>query len=123
MKSITEILGGAQALLDINFDLQKCFEENLTDEYKTFLHMLRVIEESQQPIQRARSLAGRPPYTYEPFIRSMWAMRYFRIEKVSTLIQRLKGEPNLRLLCGFDKVPDKSVFSRYFAALAETDVM
>jgi hypothetical protein len=45
MKSITETIGGAQALLEIPYNLQPCFEEYLTDEYKTFLQMLRVIEE------------------------------------------------------------------------------
>ena len=44
MKTITEILGGAQALMDINYDLQNCFEENLTNEHKTFLHLLRIAE-------------------------------------------------------------------------------
>ncbi len=38
MKTITETIGGAQSLLDMNYDLQGCFEEYLTDEYKTFLH-------------------------------------------------------------------------------------
>ena len=37
MKTITEILGGAQALLDMNYDLQSCFEEHLTDGHKSFL--------------------------------------------------------------------------------------
>jgi hypothetical protein len=45
MKTITQILGGAQALLNIPYDLAGCFEEYLSDEYKIFLHMLRVIEE------------------------------------------------------------------------------
>jgi len=31
MKTITEILGGAQTLLDKNYNLQNCFEERLTD--------------------------------------------------------------------------------------------
>ena len=37
MKSITEILGGAQLLLDVSFDLQKTFEEYLTMEKRAFL--------------------------------------------------------------------------------------
>ena len=52
MNSITEIIGGAQGLLDISFDLQNCFEEYLNDEYKTFIHILRVIEEVQPPLVR-----------------------------------------------------------------------
>jgi hypothetical protein len=35
MKTITEIIGGAQALLDIPFELQSCFEEALNDQQKT----------------------------------------------------------------------------------------
>jgi hypothetical protein len=37
MKSILEILGGAQILLGLSFGLQECFEEYLTEEYRGFL--------------------------------------------------------------------------------------
>jgi hypothetical protein len=123
MKSITEIIGGAQALFNLPYKLQECFEEYLTDEYKTFLQILRVIEDALPPIMRSYAGIGRKPYQYLPFIRSNFAMRYFKIGQVKTLIQRLKGEPNLRLLCGFDKVPGKATFSRYFAELAEMDFL
>ncbi|SIQ96576.1 hypothetical protein SAMN05920897_1203 [Alkalispirochaeta americana] len=33
MKSITEIIGGAQILFDISFDIQDSFEEYLTTKY------------------------------------------------------------------------------------------
>ncbi|MDR1902161.1 MAG: hypothetical protein LBQ88_07780 [Treponema sp.] len=112
MKSITEIIGGAQALLDIPYELQGCFEEYLTDEYKTFPHMLRVIEEALPPMTRRYAGTGRKPYQYLPFIRRNFAMGCFKIRQVKTLIQRLKGEPNLTLLCGFDTVPSKATFSR-----------
>jgi hypothetical protein len=45
MKTITETIGGAQALLDVTYDLQECFEETLNDTRKIFLHMLRVVTE------------------------------------------------------------------------------
>jgi hypothetical protein len=45
MKTISQIIAGAQALLSISFNLTGCFEEYLSDEYKTFLQMPRVIEE------------------------------------------------------------------------------
>jgi len=118
MKTITEIIGGAQALLDINFDLQKCFEEHLTDEHKTFLHLLRVAEQFLPPYIRPQARTGRPPYPYHPFIRSMLAKSFFGIDKTSSFIERLKSDPNLRLLCGFDQVPDAATFSRIFAYLA-----
>jgi hypothetical protein len=45
MKPISRIIAGSQALLNTSYDPGECFEEYLSDEYKTFLHMLRVIEE------------------------------------------------------------------------------
>ncbi|MDR2740037.1 MAG: transposase [Treponema sp.] len=56
-------------------------------------------------------------------MRSFFAKRYFGIEKTSQLIQRLKGEPNLRLLCGFTDVPGKATFSRVLTFLSEQDLL
>jgi hypothetical protein len=123
MKTITEIIGGAQGLPDIPFDSRDVFEEYLTDEYKTFLHMLRVLEEAQQPITRGYAGTGRIPYQYQPFLRCAWAKCFFRIDTTTELIVRLKNDPNLRLLCGFKRVPGRSSFSRNFAALSGTALM
>jgi transposase len=123
MKSIAEIIGGAQGLLDISYELQDVFEEYLSDEYKTFLQMLRVIEEAQPPIMRRYAGTGRRPYEYQPFIRSALAKHYFGIEKTKQLLLRLKADPNLRMLCGFTKVPGKSSFSRYFSELSKGTIM
>jgi hypothetical protein len=99
------------ALLDIPYGPTGCFEEYLSDEYKTFLHMLRVIGEQMPVLIRPYAGTGRIPYQYTPFIRSFLANGYFGIEKTSRLIQRRKGEANLRLLCGFTKVPGKKFFA------------
>jgi hypothetical protein len=112
MKTTSQIIGGAQGLLNIPFNLAECFEEYLSDEYKTFPHMLRVIEEQMPALVRPYARTGRIPYQYPPFIRSFLAKGYFGTEKTGQLIQRLKGEPNLRLLCGFTGVPGKASFSR-----------
>jgi transposase len=122
MKTITQILGGAQALLNVSFDIQNCFEEYLSDTCKTFLHLLRVIEELLPPLIRCRARTGRPPYPYLPFIRSILAKDYFGIDKTCAFIQRLPGDPNLRLLCGFDQVPSEATFSRMFAYLSEQEL-
>jgi hypothetical protein len=45
MKSVIEILGGAQILFGISFDIQDSFEEYLSEQHRAFLAMLRVIEE------------------------------------------------------------------------------
>ncbi|MDR1024353.1 MAG: transposase, partial [Treponema sp.] len=123
MKTISHIIAGAQALLNISFNLIDCFEEYLSDEYQTFLHMLRVIEEHIPTLIRPYAGTGRIPYQYTPFIRSFLAKGYFGIEKTSQLIQRLKGEPNLRLLCGFTDVPGKATFSRALAFLSEQGIL
>ena len=122
MKTISQIIGGAQALLDIKFDLQGCFEEQLTEDNMTFLHMLRVLEDALQPLYRSYAGVGRKPYQYTPFMRSMWAKSFFSIEKTSQLISRLKTDPNLRQLCGFTQVPGKATFSRMFNCLSSTPI-
>jgi transposase len=123
VKSITEILCGAQSLLDISFELQDCFEEYLSDEYKAFLRILRVTEGARPPVARGYAGIGRKPYQYYPFIRSFPAMRFFRIGTVKDFIQRLRGDPNLRLLCGFGKVASGATFSRRLTELSETNIM
>ena len=123
MKTITEILGGAQGLLDISFELQSCFEENLNDNQKTFLHMLRCIETYINIPERTYAGTGRKPYQYLPFLRSQFAKCFFQIATTSNLIQRLKADPNLRLLCGFKKVPGKASFSRALKYLTEETML
>ena len=122
MKTISETIGGAQALLNLNYDLQGCFEERLTAKHKTFLHMIRVLEDSQKPLLRPYAGIGRRPYQYTGFLRSMWAKSFFGLGKTSMLINTLKNDPNLRLLCGFKKVPGRSSFSRAFSYLSGTNI-
>jgi hypothetical protein len=72
-----QIEPGAQALLNVSYDVAGCFEEYLSDEYKTFLHMLRVIEEQMPILIRPYAGTRRIPYQYTPFIRSFFAKGYF----------------------------------------------
>jgi transposase len=123
MKTITEIIAGAQGLLNISYELQDVFEEYLTDEYKTFLHMLRVLEDAQNPLIRSYAGTGRIPYQYQPFVRSVLAKCFFKIDTTTQYIHRLQTDSNLRLLCGFERVPGKSTFSRNFAVLSGTAIM
>jgi len=91
MKTITEILGGAQALLDINYNFQNCFEERLTDEHKSFLHILRAAEQFLPVCIRPAARTGRPPYPLYLFAGSMLAKCFFGIEKTRSFIQRCKS--------------------------------
>lgn len=60
MKNLIEILGGAQILLGLSFDLDVLFEQNISLEHKGFLALLRVIEEHLTFDSRIPNLFGRP---------------------------------------------------------------
>jgi len=85
-------------LLDIPFDVQTCFEEKLSKEQKTFMHILRCIEEYLPVLIRPYAGTGRIPYQYQPFLRSQFAKNFFQIETTTKLIERLRADPNLLLL-------------------------
>lgn len=109
MKSITEILGGAQILLGLAYELQDSFEEYLNTDHRAFLAMLRVVEEYLPPLENTGSGVGRPAYENAPF---------FRIASIEALRNRLLTDPNLRRICGFPAVPSLATFSRRFAVFA-----
>jgi hypothetical protein len=61
--------------------------------------MLRVIEEALPVVIRGYTGIGRKPYQYLSFIRSNWAMSYFKIGQVKTLIGRRGPYPVRPLVC------------------------
>jgi transposase len=81
------------------------------------------LEDAQSPFIRSYAGTGRIPYQYQPFVRSVLAKCFFKIDTITQFIRRLQTDSNLRLPCGFEKVPGKSTFSRNFAALSETTIM
>jgi len=123
MKSISEILGGMQILLGLSFDLQVGFEEYLSEEQRAFLAMLRVIEEHLPSICRTVSRFGRPAYQDDPFIRAFLAKAFFRELTMDDLRKRLLSDPNLRMICGFTKVPSLPTFSRRMSLFSEDSCM
>lgn len=123
MKSITQILGGAQILLGISFDLQDSFEDYLTDDHRAFLAMLRALEEHLPPVQRVQSGRGRKRTEDTPIIRAFFAKAFFRITTTYGLIQRLKSDTSLRQICGFTVIPSAATFSRRQDAFARHHIM
>ena len=123
MKSITEILGGMQILLEVNFDLQKGFEEYLTQDQRTFLAILRVLEEHTPLPCETESRYGRPAFRINPFIRAFLAKSFFRILSMDDLRKRLIADPNLRRICGFTTVPSLATFSRRMDMLSKSATM
>ncbi len=123
MKSIAEILGGCQMLLDISYDLQDIFEGYLGNEHRTFLHMLRVIEEHAPPWERAYVGRGRRAYAETPIIRAHLAGHFFQCPTTVSLRQRLQSDSTLRQICGFSTVPSEATFSRRYTKYAKHRIM
>jgi hypothetical protein len=124
VKTVTEILGGAQILMGISFNLQDSFEEYLTGEHRCFLTMLRVIEEAQPILAIDRRVRGRIPYEDQPFMRAFLARLFFRISTIEGLRNRLLNDPNLRTICGFlDDIPSAPTFSRRMAEFCSKPMM
>jgi transposase len=84
---------------------------------------LRVFEEVQNPLVRGYAGTGRIPCQYQPFVRSVLAKCFFKIDTTTQFLKQLQTDSHLRLLWGFEKVPGKSTFSCNFAALSETTIM
>ena len=123
MKSITEILGGAQILLGISFDIQETFEKYLTENHHAFLSMLRVIEEHQPAVEKIYKGRGRLPYEDQPMIRAFLAKPFFKIDTASGLLHRLKSDSSLRKICGFTCIPSAATFSRRMKEFADRHIM
>lgn len=123
MKSVTEILGGSQMLLDLSYDIQEIFEDYLTDTHRTFILILRVIEDAFPRIEEPQALTGRKAYATRPFIRAFIAKSIFKISSNRDLILRLKSDSSLRRICGITKVPSEASFSRRFDKLSRSHLM
>jgi transposase len=123
MKNITEILGGAQLLLDVSFDLQDVFEEYLSEEQRAFLVLLRLIEEDVPMRTRLYGGRGRIPYDDQPFFRAAIGKSFLQIVTTDKLIDRLHADANFKRICGFPCVPSAATFSRRFATFAEIAIM
>ncbi len=96
MKSVTEIFGDSQMLLDISYDIQEVFEDYLTDMHRSFLAILRLIEDFIPPINENRAVTGRKPYAMMPFIRAFLAKSFFKLESNKDLILRLQSDSSLK---------------------------
>lgn len=123
MTTISQILGGAQILLGISYDLQECFEQYLTDEQRSFLATLSLLSRYQPALGRIAEATGRPAYENEPFLRAFLAKSFFRLPTTDDLRKRLLSDPNLRLICGFTVVPSAATFSRRLAYLSKGDIL
>lgn len=123
MKSVIEILGGAQILFAISFDIQDSFEEYLSDQHRSFLAMLRVVEDHLPAAEIEYRGRGRPRLEDLPICRAFLAKSFFQIEATSELLNRLKSDSSLRRICGFTVVPSAATFSRRLRRFSQEHLM
>ena len=125
MKTISEIIGGAQILLPLEYELQDCFPELLNYEHRSFLHHLRVIEgHLPQGAFIHGQKTGRPYGGDRKYFRAFLAKAFFGLESTKNLISRLHADMNLRYLCGFEsnRGLSEATFSTRFALLAKSEL-
>ncbi len=121
MTTVTEMLGGGQVLLGLNYDVQVLFEERLSDEQRLLIAILRLVED-ESAIVEVRKGRGRTPYDMGPFLRAFVLQVLYRIPTVRDLIKRLESDANSRMICGLMAVPSEASFSRRFAIFSETHI-
>lgn len=99
----------------------------LTNKHEQLIQMLDLIDLNTIYPQRLwDSFFGRPKVNRHNFIRAFLAKAIWNISETKDLIEYLKVDKALRVICGFDgrsnKVPSESTFSREFKELSNLGV-
>ena len=97
MESVSDILGGSQLLLHLEVDPQLFFESYLSEEHRTFLHILRTIEEDS-PLKDDQPIGGRgrPKFGNTSMMRFFLAKSLFRIDADKDMVKRLQADSSLK---------------------------
>jgi transposase len=107
----------------LDYDWQSCFERTLTEGHKEMMQITALVEGHLPSLERPYAGTGRKPYNYYPFLRAFFGKSIFGVDSTDGFIERLNGDWNLKQICGFQKVPSKSTFSRALAHLASSGVL
>jgi transposase len=120
MNRLTNCIDAHQSLLPLKIKLQPFCEETLTKEQLEFYKELKVIENAKRFVDKDQHM-GRPAYPMFCFRRAFLALHKFRLTTVEDLRKKLTSDTNLRLICGFSKVPSLSTFCRRIDILSSAD--
>ena len=124
IRILAQTIDARQGLLDLENKLQPFCEERLTEEQLDLYRTIKIIE-FVNPLDEPSHHMGRPSYGLFGFRRALIAMSVLHMRCIEDVRKRLMGDSNLRLICGFPKVPSKATFSRKIVLLAsmkEADV-
>lgn len=119
-KAISWLKGTLQRCLFPN--LEECWNTTLTDKEEQLVSILELVQVEGFVLRKADSQwLGRKLREREPIARSFVAKSVYGYPFTSRLIEALKTTPNLRRICGFERVsdiPGESTFSRAFNEFA-----
>lgn len=104
--------------------VEECCATPLTEQEKHLVAILEIIK-IESHIGINRRCMGRPPAERRAIARCFVAKAVFRYPYTRNLIHELRGRPNLRLICGFQRqndIPSESTFSRAFGEFASSDL-
>ncbi len=62
---------------------------------------------------------GRRPKPPLAYLKAVLVKMFFEVNSFTKLVQRLRNNPDLASLCGFDEPPSKMGFSRFMKRLSE----
>ena len=104
--------------------LEECWETALTDKEQQLVSILELIQvERFVPKSTVNQWLGRKLCGRESIARSFVAKAVYGYPFTRALIEALKTSPNLRRICGFERVSDipcEATFSRAFREFAES---
>ena len=104
--------------------LEECWQRPLSEKEKQLVNILEMVQvEIHIPKSASRQWLGRKLRERGAIARSFVAKAVYNHPFTRTTIDALRGTPNLRHICGFERVsdiPSESTFSRAFAEFAES---
>jgi hypothetical protein len=105
-------------------NLEECWSTTLTDKEQQLVSILELVQIEEFVLRKPdNQWLGRKLSDREPIARSFVAKAVYGFPFTSSLIEGLRTTPNLRRICGFERVsdiPGESTFSRAFKEFAES---
>jgi hypothetical protein len=121
-KAISWLMGGLQRTLYPH--LEDCWKRPLTEKEQQLVSNLEILQiEKYVPRSATNQWMGRKLSERESIARSFVAKAVYGFPFTRALLEALKTTPNLRRICGFERVsdiPSESTFSRAFAEFARS---
>jgi hypothetical protein len=100
--------------------LEECLDEPCTRKLRQLIGILEVLR-IEEAVGLPPGGRGRPPHDRKALARAFVAKAVYNLPTTELLVELLRGQPNLRQVCGFPRrrdVPSSATFSRAFAEFA-----